>query len=69
MLAGKDLRHNEHLFVSMSRGGCAERGVGAGTTCWSPEGPLSRQGDYRLPGGRLKDALRAPLRGRAAPGS
>jgi hypothetical protein len=25
-------------------------------------GSLSRRGDYRLSGGRLKDALRAPLR-------
>ena len=30
--------------------------------------PLSRSGHYRLAGGRVKDALRAPLRGRAAPG-
>jgi hypothetical protein len=61
-------RTNTSLFRCQGSG-CAERGVGAGTTCWSPEGSLSRCGDYRLPGGRLKDALRAPLRGRAAPGS
>ena len=29
---------------------------------------LSRCGHYRLTGGRVEDALRAPLRGRAAPG-
>ena len=29
---------------------------------------LSRCEDYRLAGGRVEDALRAPLRGRAAPG-
>ena len=29
---------------------------------------LSRCGHYRLAGGRVEDALRAPLRGRAAPG-
>src|SRR5439155_6278250 len=28
----------------------------------------SRREDYRLAGGRVEDALRAPLRGRAAPG-
>jgi hypothetical protein len=32
-------------------------------------GRFPAAGDYRLPGGRFKDALRAPLRGRAAPGS
>ena len=48
---------------------CAERGVGAGTTCWSPEGSLIPPRGSSAPGGRVKDACRAPLRGRAAPGS
>jgi hypothetical protein len=63
---------NEHLFVSKSR-------VSANTVqgvclqldgCRVPGAPPSfpAAGHYRLAGGRLEDALRAPLRGRAAPG-
>jgi hypothetical protein len=39
------------------------------TSLWLGQVLLSRCGDYRLVGGLVKDALRAPLRGRAAPGS
>src|SRR5437763_11670673 len=35
---------------------------------WLGAGSPSRREDYRLAGGRVEDALRAPLRGRAAPG-
>jgi hypothetical protein len=63
---------NEHLFVSESRGAAPdamqERDLQLGELPCARLGFLSRRGHYRLAGGRFKDALAAPLRGRAAPG-
>jgi hypothetical protein len=70
----KDTRlaeHIDHLFVSKSwvwlmrcRSGLHLNGC----PCAARRALLSRCGHYRLAGGRVEDALRAPLRGRAAPG-
>jgi hypothetical protein len=69
--SGSGTVQNEHLFVSESRGAALMRcrsGSPAGGLSCARHGFFSRGGHYRLARGRFKDALAAPLRGRAAPG-
>jgi hypothetical protein len=47
---------------------CCGSGLQLGWLCVGAPILLSRCGHYRLSRGRVEDALRAPLRGRAAPG-
>lgn len=64
--------HNERLFARLSRGSADPAGIGVrlGNGLGIPVGmlPFPAARHYRLAGCRVKDALRAPPRGRAAPG-